>query len=154
MVTLHDSSWDKVIWKWTEDQCFSTLSTYRAFFIDKYEILGAKILWKMRAPGKCKFFVWLALHGHCWTAARRKRHNLQDDDSCILCGQEPKTINHLVVNCSYTKEVWHSLLSQVNWQALTPSASDRSLAGWWTSSRKHVDKVVRKSFDSMVILTS
>nr|TKW01215.1 hypothetical protein SEVIR_8G165600v2 [Setaria viridis] len=29
-----------------------------------------------------------------------------------------------------------------------------SLADWWTALRKRVEKVARKSFDSMVILTS
>lgn len=75
-VTLDKGSQDKMLWKWIEDQCFTTSTAYIAFFIGQHEIPGAKILWKTRAPGKCKFFVWLALHGRCWTAARRKRHNL------------------------------------------------------------------------------
>jgi hypothetical protein len=34
---------------------------------------------------------WLALHCRLWTAERRKRHGLQDDDGCALCDQEPET---------------------------------------------------------------
>jgi hypothetical protein len=38
-------------------------------------LLGAKELWRMKAPPKVKFF-WLALHHRLWTAERRKRHGL------------------------------------------------------------------------------
>jgi len=42
-----------------EPHNFSTASAYRAFFIGQSSITGAKVLWKTRAPGKCKFFGWL-----------------------------------------------------------------------------------------------
>lgn len=50
--------------------------------------------------------------------------------------------------------MWHSILSRVNWQLRTRSAADSSLADWWMSSRKWINKVDRKSFDSVVILIS
>lgn len=91
-----------------------------------------------------------------WTAARCKKHNLQDDDSCILCRQEPETITHLLIRCSYTRQIWHLALSKVSWEVPTPSPSpeDHCLAAWWTRSRKRVDKADRKTFDSMVLLIS
>jgi len=53
---------DRFIWKWTADHCFTTASAYRAFFVGQHPIPGAKMLRKTRAPGRCKFFIWLALH--------------------------------------------------------------------------------------------
>ena len=88
---------DRLLWKWTSDQTFSTASAYRSFFIGQYSIPGAKILAKTRAPGKCKFFGWLAIHDRCWTAARRKRHGLQNDNNCALCCQNFETVTHLGV---------------------------------------------------------
>ena len=70
-----DLAEDRFIWKWTADHCFTTASAYRAFFIGQHPIPGAKLLRKTKAPGRCKFFVWLVLHDRCWTNARRKRHN-------------------------------------------------------------------------------
>lgn len=35
---------------------------YRAFFIGMNDMLGAKELWRSRAPPKVKFFFCLALH--------------------------------------------------------------------------------------------
>jgi hypothetical protein len=40
----------------------------QSFFIGQLPILGAKILCKIRAPGKGKFFGWLVLRDCCWTA--------------------------------------------------------------------------------------
>lgn len=145
---------DKPIWKWTADNKFTTASAYQAFFLGQHAIAGAKILTGTRAPGKCKFFLWLVLHDRCWTAARRKRHNLQDDDTCVLCGQESETITHLLTGCSFSRELWFSLLQLVGAETLTPTADELSLSGWWTSARKQVSKDARKSFDSFIILVS
>lgn len=83
--SLQPNTPDRFLWKWTADHVFTTASAYRAFFVGQYSIAGAKTLCKTRAPGKCKFFGWLAIHDRCWTAERRKRHNLQQDDTCVLC---------------------------------------------------------------------
>jgi hypothetical protein len=87
-VTFDDLSSDRFIWRWTADGTYSASSAYRAFFVGMATLRGAKELWKVRAPPKCKFFFWLLLHDRLWTAARRKRHGLQDDDVCIFCDQE------------------------------------------------------------------
>ncbi|KAF8723592.1 hypothetical protein HU200_021549 [Digitaria exilis] len=140
--------------KWTVDGQFSTASAYRAYFLGQEAILGAKCLSKTRAPGKCKFFAWLALHDKCWTAARRKRHHLQDDDFCALCGSESESIDHLLVGCSFTRQVWHQLLLRENAASLTPTTQDLALAAWWTRGRKLIHKKSRKPFDSTVVLVS
>jgi hypothetical protein len=31
--------------------------------------------------GKCRFFVWLVLHGRCWTSDKLHRHGLKDSDT-------------------------------------------------------------------------
>ena len=96
---------DKLCWKWTADKIFSTSSAYSAFFIGQHPIERAKILRKVRAPAKCKIFIWLVIHDRCWTAARRKKHGLQDDDTCVLCAQMSETIDHLLTACPFTREV-------------------------------------------------
>lgn len=100
--------------------------TEHFFFLGQQAIPGAKVLDKTCAPGKCKFFMWLALHGRCWTAARRKKQNQQDDDTCILCGQEPEEIDHLLVRCSFSREIWHTLLRRVDVAYIVGSMVDSS----------------------------
>jgi len=153
--TINAIAEDKFLWKWTADRCFTTASAYRAFFIGQQSIPGAKLLRKTKAPGRCKFFTWLVLHDRCWTAARRKRHNLQDDDSCTACLQLPETISHILISCVYARVVWSALLRRCNWnwfRLTTGLTAHGEFVDWWSWARKQVPGVDRKVFDSLVIL--
>jgi hypothetical protein len=142
---------DKFLWKWTADNIFTTASAYRDFFIGLSSIAGAKTLWKTRAPGKCKFFGWLALRDRCWTAERRKRHGLQQDDTCMLCNQEVESISHLLVGCSFSRQVWYNFLHRIGCSYVTPCPSS-VLADWWMAAQKRFAKLERHCFDSLVVL--
>jgi hypothetical protein len=80
-----------------------------------------------KAPPKVKLFFWLALHRRLWTAARRKRHHLQDDDACVLCDQVPET--------------------------LVPEQDD-NLGEWWLRQRRRLDRTARSSFDTLILLVA
>ena len=151
-VQLLENQPDKICWKWTLDKIFSTASGYSAFFIGQHPIEGAKLLRKTRAPAKCKFFIWLVLHERCWTAARRKRHGLQDDDSCALCAQSSETIDHLLVACPFSREVWFKVLRKVGWDTALLHVPTDFFTTWWTKARKQIPKTYRRGFDSLVVL--
>jgi hypothetical protein len=77
-------------------------------------------IWDTWAPLKIKLFLWLAIRKRHWMADRRQRHGLEANDLCFLCDQEPKTIDHIVVLCSFAKQVWwntSSVLSPVQGMA-------------------------------------
>jgi hypothetical protein len=73
-------------------------------------------------------FLWLVLHDHRWTGERRKRHNLQEDDSSTFCDQQAETITHLLIGCVFAREVWALLLYLASWQSITPRAAVHLLA--------------------------
>jgi hypothetical protein len=77
---LHDALVDN---HWARDitGAYSVSSTYRAFFNGSTSLLGAKELWRIKAPPHVKLFFWLTLHSQLWTAVCRKRHGLQDSDA-------------------------------------------------------------------------
>jgi len=143
---------DRICWMWTSDMIFSTSSAYRSFFMGQHPTEGAKLLQKARAPPKCKFFIWLVLHDRCWMADRHKRHGLQDDDTCSLCNQLPETIDHLLLVCPFSREVWFRALCFMHWEATSPTVQAYTLADWWYGARKRISKDDRKCFDSLVVL--
>jgi len=153
-IQLDDNIQDALRWKWTSDKTFSTSSAYHAFFISQQAVLGTKLWRKAQAPPKCKFFIWLVLHDWCWTAARRKRHNLQDDDSCVLCEQLPETISHLLVGCPTSRMVWFSVFRRLGWQSATPTDRTICFVDWWSHARKQRARGDRRCFDTLVILVS
>ncbi|XP_066333343.1 uncharacterized protein [Miscanthus floridulus] len=124
-----------------------------AFFARSASLLGAKELWKTKAPARVKFFFWLALHHRLWTAERRKRHGLQDDDACVLCGQESETADHLFIGCVLTREVWFALLAPLGLTVLAPGHTEDATS-WWLRQRLRIDAAGRPAFDSMILLIS
>ncbi|WVZ78989.1 LOW QUALITY PROTEIN: hypothetical protein U9M48_026623, partial [Paspalum notatum var. saurae] len=125
-VTLNEAAQDRFRWRWESDGVYSSASAYRACFMGSIRFLGAKFIWKAKVPPKVKFFAWLAAQDRCWTSERRRRHGLQDDDQCALCDQEVESINHLLLQCSFSRH--------------------------WALVRKRTAKEFRHGLDAVIIL--
>lgn len=121
------------------------------FFNGCTSLLGAAELWKTKAPPKVKFFFWLALHRLLWIAERRKRHGLQDDDACALCGQAPETGEHLFLGCVVARELWFSLLAPLGLSSLVPDEPDE-ITSRWLRQRDRIDSSANSTFDSLLLL--
>jgi hypothetical protein len=113
--------------------------------------LGAKQLWKIKAPSKCRFFLWLVLHGRCRTSERLQQHGLANHGNCALCAQEPESLDHLLLHCVYSREIWFCIFRRRGWLTLLPTDQDSTIA-WWLASRKRISKVCRPLFDSVFAL--
>jgi hypothetical protein len=99
------------------------------------------------------FFFWLALHKRLWTAERRKRHGLQDGDECALCAQETETIGHLVLGCTFAKQVLFALLHPLQLDTPMQDAGDE-IASWWLHQRSRIASADRKVLDSLLLLVA
>jgi hypothetical protein len=87
-------------------------------FLGSSELLGARQLWHVKAPGEHKFFGCLVLQDRCWTTKRRHRHGFQSDSTCVMCDQCPKAIRHLLLGCVYSREVWALVIQPRGWGQL------------------------------------
>ncbi|CAN6244805.1 unnamed protein product [Urochloa humidicola] len=74
--------------------------------------------------------------------------------SFVVRTQEPETIAHLLLSCSSSRIVWTALLQKCQWGNLVLASSEFSIADWWEAARKRVDKALRKSYDSLVVLVA
>jgi hypothetical protein len=84
-VALVPGSQDRLVWRWCASGCYSANSAHKFLFQGQKGVLGAKELWKVRAPNKCRFFLWLVLHQLCWTSEGLHRHALHDDGAAPSC---------------------------------------------------------------------
>jgi hypothetical protein len=109
-------------------------------------------IWKCLAPMNAKFFLWLASLDRCWTAERRVRHGLPHDPLCKLCSQELETIDHLLVQCIFSKITWHEILSWCRLPVLLPSADVAFL--WWSASLAASPATLWKGLNSLISLTA
>lgn len=133
---------DRFIWRFSADGTYSASSAYRAMFTGTIRLRGAKHLWKASVPPKVKYFFWLAIHDRCWTASRRKKRGLQDCDLCALCHQESETMQHLLVTCVFTREVWARL--SISLSLPQPPAGSLSVLDQWLAARKLLPKDLRR----------
>jgi hypothetical protein len=115
--------------------------------------MGQKETWKVRAPREHKFFIWLVLQDRCWTNERRHRRGISDDDKCTFCDQASETIDHLLVACVFSREIWFKALRRFGWQTLAP-AQEASFVPWWLHTGKTVPKARRAAFDCIVVLVA
>lgn len=71
--------------------------------------------------------------------------------NCVLCTQNPETINHLFLQCVYAREVWFNVLRRLGLELLAPQ-HDHALIAWWLQSRRAVARQRRKCFDLICLL--
>jgi hypothetical protein len=60
-ISLSQMVVDRLIWKWTASSQYSSSSAYATMFLGQLALLGAKELWKIKAPNEFKFFSSLAM---------------------------------------------------------------------------------------------
>jgi hypothetical protein len=144
---------DLFAWKGSSSGQYSAKDTYNYLRQGRECFAAAEWIWSPWAPAKCKIFAWLAIQHRLWTANRRTRHGLQDHTSpCFVCLQEEDTVEHLLMQCSFAREVWFRCLRRLEIQVQEPQRGS-TLEVWWGTTRARFRSKERKSFDSFVILT-
>ena len=94
-VHLNDT-YDRTIRRWMTDGQFSA-----ALHSASHPVPGCSLVCDTWAPLRVRMFLWLALRRKQWTADCWLRHGLDANEACFLCGQEPESIDHIVVSCFF-----------------------------------------------------
>jgi hypothetical protein len=130
----------------------SAKSTYLRLCGGGIRFAAADCIWKPWAPAKCKIFQWLAVQYRMWTTDRRAKHGLQDTANvCFSCLQDIDSLDHILLHCSYAREVWFYSFREANLEDVTPTVDDR-LEEWWLSARARFRDSERRDFDARVML--
>ena len=66
----------------------------------------SEFTWKSKAPMQCRFFICLALRNRCWTSDRLSHRGFDHQEACPLFDQGEETINHLLLTCVFTRQIW------------------------------------------------
>jgi len=104
-ITLNENQ-DRMVWRWTSDGGFTVRLAYRALHLGSHPIPGCVRVWEVWAPLRVKLFLWLAIRRRQWTADRRRRHGLDARSACYLCDQQDETIDHIIVECPFARQLW------------------------------------------------
>ena len=153
-VVLQPEVDDSHIWRFSSTGKYSAKSAYEAMFIGATHFKPWERIWRSWAPGKCRFFMWLVAHNKCWTADRLARKGLPHPEQCPLCDQEEETINHLLVSCVFSRQVWFIVFQQFGLQCLAPQPGDLLFDEWWEQVNTRVTDLVKQGLNSLVILVA
>ncbi|XP_060194897.1 uncharacterized protein LOC132624083 [Lycium barbarum] len=62
------------------------------------------------------FILWLALLGRMRTKDLPLKWGMGINGTCVLCNNQPETIEHLYFECTYSHEIWLRILQWLGWQ--------------------------------------
>jgi hypothetical protein len=143
---------NKYVWKGAKSGVYSAKDTYDMLCQGRVIDSTHKQIWKASAPLKCKMFCWLAMRYRLWTSDRRFNHGLQTTRSaCFTCLQVEDTVDHILIQCPYSRMVWRGCFQAMSVSLAEPSVED-NLEKWWSATRARVPKADRRKFDALVIL--
>jgi hypothetical protein len=146
---------DQHRWLPSSSGLYSASSAYKLFHGGATTFEPAKRIWKTWAPPRCKYFICLASLNRCWTADRLARCGMDRPDRCPQCDQQDETVQHIVVACAFTRDVWFRTLSRLGLQHLTPTSNATMFQDCWGEAERNVTKQKKKKgFNSIVSLVA
>lgn len=84
-------------------------------------------LWKLNIKHKIKIFIWKCLTGALPVRAAIYRKTGLGDPVCRICGEEQETVEHLLLKCQHTQEVWK--VAPLQWDGAVDQQGD--FKRWW-----------------------
>jgi hypothetical protein len=103
-IILQPSLPDQHIWKLSNSGQYSAKSAYNSFSIGSIKFPPWKWIWKSWAPLCASSYGWQSRTG---AGLRRDYLNMGYHTSvCPLCDQEQETIQHIMLNCIFSRETW------------------------------------------------
>jgi len=96
--------------------------------------------------------MWLVAHNRCWTADRLAKRGLPHPERCPFCDQAEETIEHLLISCVFSRQVWYNILHKVGLQDLSPQPDDNSFDAWWARTNSGVDDQTKENLNSIIIV--
>jgi len=137
-VSLQLNEEDTHVWQFSASGQYTSKSAYEALFIGATSFGPWERIWKSWAPSKCKFFLWTVALNRCWIADRLARKGLPHPGACPLCDQVEETIDHLLVTCVFSRQVWFRVLQHFNLQILA-TQTITSFFDWWAAASSRVE---------------
>ena len=150
---LRPNVFDSISWKFSEDGQYSARSAYQAQFIGSMSTDFERLIWRVWAPPKCKFFSWLAIQDRIWTANRLARRGWPHIPLCALCRSTQESGIHLFANCRFVKRIWREVALWTASENLLPSSWGHydSVCLWWTDLADAMSRN-KKGVRSLIIL--
>lgn len=106
---VHDEfslSGSRVTRKRTPKGLFSTKSAWDLFRHKEPPVPWHRAVWFPGTVPRHAFFLWLAVLGRLPTKDVLSKHGHYVGTTCVLCGQEEESLDHLFFSCPFSSSIW------------------------------------------------
>jgi hypothetical protein len=100
-----------MLWSPTRNHKFKVKSYYNILQPGESTLFPWKSVWKVKAPPHIAFFTWMAALGKILMIENIRKWDFALVNWCCLCKKSEETVNHLLIHCKFTSEIWHLLLT-------------------------------------------
>jgi ribonuclease HI len=148
---------DELIWNGTQDGHYSVRSGYHSI-IDWKETINTKAgnsisdaspiwekLWKIKVPPKQITCLWRILHDALPTKEKLFRRGAQHNPLCPRCCEAVEDINHIFMECEWSKRVWFDSNLTINFNR----GPNSSFIEWIIQSIQHRPKQIIEEIASI-----
>ena len=66
--------------------------------------------------------------------------------------QADESIDHLLIECVFSRQFWYYILRQVGIHSLAPQPSDTSFDDWWEKASAATSGLTQKGLNSLIVL--
>ena len=108
-----------------------------------------QILWKIGVPEKVKYFLYLSMNDKILTKSNLVKRGWKGIDRCSLCASTSEIIDHLFLQCSFSKPVWSILFQNLQSKEL-PQMQSLLWHSWRLEASFHISQV---SLDALIAAT-
>ena len=142
---------DVITWRWTASGIYSTASAYRCQFVGACPPFRTAKIWRAKTEPKCHYFAWLALHGKILTADNLALRGWPHDPICKLCMIHPETVQHLLLDCSFTSRIRELVFEWNGNIGVAPPPLGHTLDRWWDGMMAGIPKERRREASGVFI---
>ncbi|RVW34126.1 hypothetical protein CK203_084378 [Vitis vinifera] len=99
---------------------------------DNSPLFPEKEVWGSYAPLRTRFFAWEAVWGKISTIDMLMRRGWSMANRCNLCKENEETVNHILIHCDKTRDLWNLLFSSFGVVWVLPDSVRNLLLEWKT----------------------
>ncbi|KAK4283181.1 hypothetical protein QN277_000163 [Acacia crassicarpa] len=122
-------------WKWTKSGEFTVKSAYDS--LRPTEVHPDKLwstIWKIKAPERCRIFMWLVLHNRLLTNVSRCKRGISTDGRCQICQVDEESLLHVLRDCPISHDLWRQIVPSQFWHTFSSLDFNRWVRWNLTSS--------------------
>ena len=133
---------DSVSWQPSPSKGFQVKLYYKELSSHGAGSFPWKSIWKTKAPLRVAFFLWSAALGRILTADNLRCRGIILVSWCYMCKADGESVDHLLLHCSYAKELWDMIFVFFGIHWVMPRHVIDLFDCWQGSLRRHQNLVL------------